>query len=98
MVLGWVDDIDTCECGKTGLNRVCAVEHDNGEVVYYGSVCIGRHLGTKAGKAAKSRADIISQINKVKDEDVASYVLTKFGWEVKNGWVIDGFGQKVYPV
>lgn len=54
--LAIVDDVNTCDCcGKSNLKSTVAMERDDGEVLYFGSVCATRHSGRDA-KAIKSEA------------------------------------------
>ena len=44
--LAIVDDVHACDCcGKTDLKSTVAMERDDGEVLYFGSVCATRHSG-----------------------------------------------------
>ncbi|KKI36003.1 hypothetical protein VI03_24785 [Burkholderia vietnamiensis] len=55
-VLGFEEAITTCDCcGKAKLKGTFAVERDDGEILYYGSVCVTRHTG-KAAKAVRQEA------------------------------------------
>lgn len=54
--LAIVDDVNTCDCcGKSNLKSTIAMERDDGEVVYFGSVCATRHSG-RDSKAIRSEA------------------------------------------
>lgn len=54
--LAIVDDVNACDCcGKQNLKSTVAMERDDGEVVYFGSVCATRHSGREA-KAIRSEA------------------------------------------
>jgi len=54
--LAIVDDVNTCDCcGKSNLKSTVAMERDDGEVLYFGSVCAARHSGRDT-KAIKSEA------------------------------------------
>lgn len=54
--LAIVDDVNTCDCcGKSNLKSTVAMERDDGEVLYFGSVCATSHSG-RAGKVIRSEA------------------------------------------
>lgn len=54
--LAIVDDVNACDCcGKSNLKSTVAMERDDGEVLYFGSVCATRHSGRDA-KVIKSEA------------------------------------------
>lgn len=99
IIKGWTDEVTTCtHCGKPNLKRTCAVETDGGEVVYYGSVCIGHVYGRKAGKDMVNRADYVTRIKQAKDR--AAFALRAFGWGTNRAgdWIVDGFNRPVIEV
>lgn len=54
--LAIVDDVNSCDCcGKSNLKSTVAMERDDGEVLYFGSVCATRHSG-RDPKSIKSEA------------------------------------------
>lgn len=47
-ILGITDGVTTCDlCGKTGLYKTYAVENEHGDILYYGSTCIGKVFNVK---------------------------------------------------
>ena len=54
--LAIVDDVNTCDCcGKSNLKSTVAMQRDDGEILYFGSVCATRHSG-RVAKVIKSEA------------------------------------------
>ena len=67
--IGIEEAVTTCDCcGKSNLKHTIAIELDDGEIVYYGSVCAVRNTG-------KSRVVINKEINdaeqKIRDAAVS---------------------------
>jgi len=64
-VLSVVDSVNSCDCcGRIGLKKTVAVEHDNGDICYYGTTCATKkHLHLTIG-----------QINKACDKQKELYV------------------------
>lgn len=61
-VLGYTDEVATCDCcGKRNLKGSFAIATDAGEVVYYGSVCVGRVYGKKRAKGIRFAAEQIAK-------------------------------------
>lgn len=59
--LAIVDDVDTCDCcGKSGLKLTIAMERDDGEVLYFGSVCATRHAGRDSKTINREAADALT--------------------------------------
>lgn len=55
-VLGFEEAVNVCDCcGKSDLKGTFGVELENGEILYYGSVCVTRNTG-------KSRREITADI------------------------------------
>lgn len=55
-VLGYEEAVNTCDCcGKTDLKGTFAVERADGEILYFGCVCVTRHTG-KAAKVVRQDA------------------------------------------
>ncbi len=58
--LAIVDDVNTCDCcGKSNLKSTVAMERDDGEVVYFGSVCATRHSGRGAKEIRKEAVNAL---------------------------------------
>jgi len=92
-VLGFNDELTVCEhCGKTDLKGTYAVE-DNETITRYGSVCIGYIYGKKTGKAMTERARLIERLRTAKDR--VGYAAQYLGWGTRQGWIVDGIGQRV---
>jgi len=54
--LAIVDDVTSCDCcGKQNLKSTVAMERDDGEVMYFGSICATRHSG-RGAKEIRSEA------------------------------------------
>lgn len=63
ITLAIVDDVNTCDCcGKSNLKSTVAMERDDGEVLYFGSVCATRHSGRES-KAIRSEANAAHKAN-----------------------------------
>lgn len=61
-VLGFNDEITTCDCcGKRNLRGTFAIETDGGDTLFYGSVCVGRVYGKRRAKEISFLADKISR-------------------------------------
>lgn len=57
-VLGFEEAINACDCcGKTNLKGTFAVEREDGETLYFGSVCVTRHTGRDAKAVRKEAKD-----------------------------------------
>lgn len=70
-VLGFTDEITTCDCcGKRNLKGSFAIETNAGEIVHYGSVCVGRAYGSKQAKQIKFAAEKIALAQKGSWADV----------------------------
>jgi hypothetical protein len=77
-VLGYDDGVHICDCcGKQDLKGTFGVEMEDGEVLFYGSVCVTRNTG-KPMKEIKSMAKQYEQErrNAASAEYIASGVLT----------------------
>ncbi len=60
-VLGYDDGVHVCDCcGKADLKGTFGVELDDGQIVFYGSVCVTRHL-QKPLKEIKAEIDAEKQ-------------------------------------
>lgn len=59
--LAIVDDVNTCDCcGKSNLKSTVAMERDDGEVLYFGSVCATRHSGRESKVIRKEAVDALA--------------------------------------
>lgn len=71
ITLAIVDEVNACDCcGKQNLKSTVAMERDDGEVVYFGSVCATRHSGRDA---AVIRAEAQAVFSKKVDAAKAEY-------------------------
>jgi hypothetical protein len=90
---GFTQDITTCDhCGKADLKGTYAVD-DNGKITYYGSICITQAFGKRTGSALRERARIINRLQSVVHR--SAWALQWYGWGTKEGWIVDGIGQRV---
>lgn len=61
-VHGFTDEVTVCDCcGKRNLSGTFTVETDAGEVLNYGSVCVNKVYGRKAGESIKFEAKQIAK-------------------------------------
>lgn len=59
--LAIVDDVNTCDCcGKSNLKSTVAMQRDDGEVAYFGSVCASRHSGRDSKTINREAADVLA--------------------------------------
>jgi hypothetical protein len=94
--LGFTQDITVCDhCGKSELKGTYAVEQ-NDSITYYGSICISKAFGKVQGKTLKERAKIVAMLATCHRR--SERALHWFGWGTKEGWIIDGIGQRVIEV
>jgi hypothetical protein len=74
-VLGFSEEITVCDCcGKRNLKGTFGVETDSGDVLYYGSVCVGKVYGKKRGSLMVERAKLVSRIERLSWERVLDLV------------------------
>lgn len=91
--LGFTNDVTTCDhCGKTYLKGTCAVE-ENEQIVHYGSVCIAKAFGKEQGKTLKDCTGYVNILKHAKDR--SALALQWLGWGTKDGWIVDGIGERV---
>ncbi|MGC0155724.1 hypothetical protein ACPRNU_24960 [Chromobacterium vaccinii] len=55
-ILGYEEAVNSCDCcGKSELKGTFAVQRENGDILYFGSVCVTRHTG-KPAKQVRAEA------------------------------------------
>lgn len=101
-IMGIHADTSTCECcGKTGLNRVVALQFEDGSIRNYGTTCAAKAMGAKK-TALDVQYDAIAYAQKWVNEGrdlnaVAKATWNKFGFsaQVKDNAIVINIGALV---
>tara|TARA_Y100000590_G_scaffold80915_1_gene89864 strand:- start:251 stop:607 length:357 start_codon:yes stop_codon:yes gene_type:complete len=90
-ILGISDEVSICHCcGKKNLKRTVALEHDSGEVFYYGTTCASYATLPNGKKVSKEEISSVCELFSLKNkcsnfkEFVAETKRKGYGFTIKS--------------
>ena len=96
-VLGVSDSVLVCQCcGKKPLKKTIALEHDSGEVFYYGTHCASYAAGENEKNVSRSEIDSACEVFAIKEkcssfkEFVSETKRRGYGFRIKSPLDNDG--------